>query len=308
MDLVEWLEEVWLSVGIVVIRALAVIVLAILGVKLGDSLIGKLFEEAAEMKRARLEDSRARTLKSLLRSALRYIAFAIACITILELAGIDTKALLGGAAIVGVAVGFGAQSLVKDIITGFFIIYERQYDVGDYITAAGLSGVVEEIGLRTTRMRDWSGDVHVIPNGLVDKTTNKSRAESRALVEVSIAFEEDVEKAMSAMQSACEEVAQAMPVITQGPRVLGVARLDAAGVVLSVWARTKPLEQWGVERALRLKMKEALEGAGIRLSYPRMVVYRNPWELADGAEQSEAESASDKQAEPDAKGSRGETE
>ena len=145
--------------------------------------------------------------------------------------------------------------------------------MGDYITAAGLSGVVEEIGLRTTRLRDWSGDVHVIPNGLVDKTTNKSRAESRALVEVSIAFEEDVEKAMSAMQAACEEIAKAMPVITQGPRVLGVARLDASGVVLSVWARTKPLEQWAVERALRLKMKEALEHAGLRLSYPRMVVY-----------------------------------
>jgi len=256
-----------------VMRAFAVIVLAALGVKLGDSVIEKLFKEAAEVRGPRLDDSRARTLKGLMKSALRYLAFAIASITILEIAGIDTKALLGGAAILGLAVGFGAQSLVKDIITGFFIIYERQYDVGDYITAAGLSGIVEEIGLRTTRLRDWSGDVHVIPNGLVDKTTNKSRAEARALVEVSIAFEEDVEKAISVMQAACDEVAKAMPVITQGPRVLGVARLDASGVVLSVWARTKPLEQWGVERALRLKMKEVLEQAGIRLSYPRMVVY-----------------------------------
>ena len=273
MGLLESQREVLSAAGMGVMRAFAVIVLAALGVKLGDSVIEKLFKEAAEVRGPRLDDSRARTLKGLMKSALRYLAFAIASITILEIAGIDTKALLGGAAILGLAVGFGAQSLVKDIITGFFIIYERQYDVGDYITAAGLSGIVEEIGLRTTRLRDWSGDVHVIPNGLVDKTTNKSRAEARALVEVSIAFEEDVEKAISVMQAACDEVAKAMPVITQGPRVLGVARLDASGVVLSVWARTKPLEQWGVERALRLKMKEVLEQAGIRLSYPRMVVY-----------------------------------
>lgn len=298
--LLEWLEVTWQSLGLAAVRALTVIILTILGVRLGDSLIGKLFDDASKTNGGRMEDARAKTLRSLLKSALRYLAFAIACITILELIGIDTKALLGGAAIVGVAVGFGAQSLVKDVLTGFFIIYERQYDVGDYITAAGLSGVVLDIGLRTTRLRDWSGDIHVIPNGLVDKTTNKSKSESRALVEVSIAFEEDIEKAMSAMQAACEEIASEMPVITQGPRVLGVARMDASGVVLSVWARTKPLEQWGIERALRLRMKEALEEAGISLSYPRVVVYQNPWELTDEAEGTGIKPANDKPIEPDA--------
>ena len=109
MGLLESQKEALLAVGMVVVRSFAVIVLAALGVRLGDSLIEKLFQEASEMKGAHLSDNRAKTLKSLLKSSLRYVAFAIACLTILEVAGIDTKALLGGAAILGLAVGFGAQ-------------------------------------------------------------------------------------------------------------------------------------------------------------------------------------------------------
>lgn len=119
-------------------------------VKIGDSLIDRLLTRGAKLGGAHFDEARGKTLASLLKSALRYVVSTVAILTVLQLLGIDIKALLGGVAIVGLAVGFGAQSLVKDVITGFFIIYERQYDVGDYITAAGLSGVVQEVGLRTT--------------------------------------------------------------------------------------------------------------------------------------------------------------
>lgn len=256
------IEVYWIAAA----KVAAVTVLGYAVLRLGDSLIARLFQSAAKSRGTRVSDNRAKTLAGLLRSTLRYTIGIIVLVTVLDLVGIDTSALLGGAAILGVAVGFGAQNLVRDIITGFFIIYERQYDVGDYITTAGASGIVEEIGLRTTRLRDWSGDVHVIPNGLIDKTTNKSKAGSRALIEITLAHEADIREATAVMQAACDQLAREHPVVTDGPIVLGVSRIEPAGVVVQVWARTKPLEHWAVERELLLHVKEALQGAGIEFA------------------------------------------
>lgn len=250
----------------------AVLALSYGVLRLGDSLIARVFEKAAKSRGPRVSDGRTRTLIGLLRSGIRYSVGIVALLTVLGLLGIDTRALLGGAAVLGVAIGFGAQNLVRDVITGFFIIYERQYDVGEYVTIAGLSGTVEEVGLRTTRLRDWSGEVHFIPNGLVDKTTNKSRAGSRALVEVTIAYESDARKAMAVMQAVCDDMARQHPVITDGPIVLGVSRLDASGVAFEVWARTKPLENPAIEKELRLRIKEALQSAGIEPPRQRVAV------------------------------------
>jgi small-conductance mechanosensitive channel len=241
-------------------------------VKIGDSLVNRLLARGARVGGPSFDESRGLTLASLLKSALRYVAGTVAALTVLQLLGIDIKALLGGVAIVGLAVGFGAQSLVKDVITGFFIIYERQYDVGDYITAAGLSGVVQEVGLRTTKLRDWSGDVHIIPNGLIEKTTNSSEAASRALVKIPLAHDEDVRRAMAIMQGVCDEVRKDFPVIIDGPRPLGIGDMDAFGVTVTVWARTQPLEQWAVERELRLRIKEALDREGIKRSFPALTI------------------------------------
>ncbi|MGI6662073.1 MAG: mechanosensitive ion channel family protein [Bacillota bacterium] len=237
-------------------------------VKIGDSLIDRLLTRGAKLGGAHFDEARGKTLASLLKSALRYVVSTVAILTVLQLLGIDIKALLGGVAIVGLAVGFGAQSLVKDVITGFFIIYERQYDVGDYITAAGLSGVVQEVGLRTTKLRDWSGDVHIIPNGMIDKTTNASAWASRALVKIPLAHDVDVRRAMAIMQEVCDEVRKEFPVIIDGPRPLGIGDMDAFGVTVNVWARTQPLQQWAIERELRLRIKEALDREGIKRPYP----------------------------------------
>lgn len=253
-------------------RVAGILVLSYVVLKSGDSLIERVFRRAAGMHGSGASDSRGKTLAGLLKSALRYAVGTMVLLTVLDLVGIDTKALLGGAAVLGLAIGFGAQNLVRDVITGFFIIYERQYDVGDYITAAGLSGIVEEVGLRTTRLRDWSGDVHVIPNGLVDKTTNKSKAGSRALINIAIAFEEDARKAIDVIQAACDQMAKEYPVITDGPVALGVSNVDASGVTISVWARTEPLEHFAIEREMRLRAKEALEKAGIALPYKRVMI------------------------------------
>lgn len=247
-------------------RVAAVLVLGFGILRLGDSVIGRLSQSVSKGRNLRIMDNRGRTMASLLKSLLRYAVGTVLLLTVLDLAGIDTRALLGGAAVLGVAVGFGAQNLVRDIITGFFIIYERQYDIGDYVSTAGVSGTVEEIGLRTTRLRDWNGDVHVIPNSLIERTTNSSKADSRVLVSVTLAHGTDVRAAMDAMRSVCDEVRGKLPVITEGPTVLGVSELGLTGIVVQVWGRTKPLEHWAVERELRLRLKEALDSAGISLA------------------------------------------
>ncbi len=268
------------------LRILLVVILWAVALKVGDTIISRAFRKPPAVARLGADDNRTRTLSSLLKSALRYVVSGIAVITILEVLGVDTKALLGGAAILGLAVGFAAQNLVRDIINGFFIIYERQYDIGDYITVAGVSGIVEEVGLRTTKLRDWSGDLHIVPNGLVDKTTNSSVRESRALVEISVAYGEDLERAIAVLQGACDQAAKEIATIVEGPKVLGVSRFGDSGVTLSVWARTKPLEQWGVERELRLRLKEALDQAGIEIPFPHVVIIEGKSSKGEGSDHS----------------------
>ena len=266
-------SELWLSVGSTVAKLGAILVVSYAIVRIGNSLIGRIFASPAEKSRPiAIDENRAKTLSGLLKNALRYAMGIIALFMVLDLFGIDTKALLGGAAVLGLTISFGAQNLVRDVISGFFLIYERQYDVGEYVNIAGVSGVVEQVGLRTTVLRDWSGDVHTVPNGLIDKTTNCSRSASRALVEVTVPYSQDLEKVTQVMQGVCDAARRELESIVEGPRVLGVSKLGESGATFLIWAKTEPLSQWGVERYLRLKLKEALDAASIEISYPRVVV------------------------------------
>ncbi len=274
-------EKVALVYAGYIAKIALVAALTALALRVANSLLKNLFVRYSKPGKTRVDEQRQKTLLGLLTSTVKYILGGIALVTILEILNIDTKPILGGAAVLGLAVGFGAQSLVKDVITGFFLIYERQYDVGDYVTLAGVSGVVEQLGFRTTRLRDFSGAVHVIPNSLVTTTTNRSREGSRALIEVTIAYAQDVRRAMNVIQGECDGLAKESKVILQGPRVLGISKFDQYGVTFQVWARTKPLQQWNIERELRLRIKEGFDRAGIRVPGPRMIMVDRP---LDGTE------------------------
>ena len=266
-------SELWLSVGSTLAKLGAILIVSYAIERIGNSLIDRIFASHTEKPRPiAMDESRAKTLSGLLKNALRYTMGIIALFMVLDLFGIDTKALLGGAAVLGLTISFGAQNLVRDVISGFFIIYERQYDVGEYVNIAGVSGVVEQVGLRTTVLRDWSGEVHTVPNGLIDKTTNCSRGDSRALVEVTVPYSQDLEKVTQVMQGVCDAARRELESIVEGPRVLGVSKLGESGATFLIWAKTEPLSQWGVERYLRFKLKEALDAASIEISYPRLVV------------------------------------
>lgn len=250
-------------------RLALVLVLARVALTFGSTLIGKLF--TADHKRLSRDPRKAKTMEALIKSVLRYLVYFITAITVLSIFGIRTDSLLASAGIVGLAVGFGAQSLVRDVLTGFFIVFEDQFAVGDYIETAGASGYVEEMGFRVTKLRDFSGVVHILPNGEIGKVTNHTRGNRTAQVEVSVAYEEDVDAVQAVLEEAMRQVAGDLPAIVEGPKVLGITGLGASEVVFRIIAKTLPMEQWAAERAIRKAVKLALDRAGIEIPYPRIV-------------------------------------
>ncbi len=247
---------------------LGTLILAFIGIKIGDFLIDRVLRPREQKY---IDEGRVLTLRTLAKSILRYSIYFIVGFTILGQLVKDPKGFLAGAGILGVALGFGAQSLVKDVVTGFFILLENQYSVGEYITTGNFSGIVEEVGIRITKLRDWGGEYHIIPNGQITAVTNFSRGSMRALVEVPIAYEEDVNRAVAVMKKVAENIAnEKKDVITEGPEVLGVVEMGPGGVIIRTVAKTKPMEQWTVERELRKRFKEAFEQEGIET--PRRII------------------------------------
>lgn len=209
------------------------------------------------------EEKRAKTLTGLLQSIIRYAAYFIALVLILQEFQIDTTSIVAGAGIVGLALGVGAQNLIRDVITGFFIILENQFAVGDYIVSGDMAGTVEDIGFRVTKLRDGSGVLHIIPHGAISRVTNYSRGHMQAVINVPIAYEVDMKKVLALLEQACSDVAKTREEVLEGPKVVGVVDLRPNDWVIRLTAKTVPLEQVKVETALRKRVKELFDEAQI---------------------------------------------
>lgn len=255
---------------------LIAIVFIIFSIKLIMGLINRIIDRTLRDKKQTnyfVNNKRANTIGILLKKLVKYVLCFIGSLTILDMFGIRTTSILATAGVGGLAIGFGAQSLVRDVITGFFIILENQFSVGDYIQISTYEGVVEELGMRVTKLRDFSGELHIIPNGEIHVVTNRTRGAMRALVSVSISYEQDIDKALSVIEKVSKELGDSNKFILDGPTVLGVVSLDPSSVVINVIAKTEPMEQWGVERELRKKIKEAFEKENIEVPYEKMIIY-----------------------------------
>lgn len=240
---------------------------------LGKKLIKKSLDTAGGSQK--LSESRAKTLEKLSINVYSYILIFVLIATVMGLLGIDLAPLIAGAGVVGLAIGFGAQGLVSDVVTGFFLLLEKQIEVDDYVTAGGMNGVVEEVGLRTTRIRSFDGTLNFVPNRHIDTVSNHSRGNMRALVDIGIAYDENIDEAMAVLQKVCDEFTSDER-MKDGPSVLGVQSLGSSDVVLRVLGHTENMQQWAVERDLRKRMKEALDEAGIEIPYPyQMNVYKD---------------------------------
>ncbi len=209
---------------------------------------------------------RAETIGAVIRSIVAALIWATAFVMILDTLDVNLAAIGIGASIIGVAVGFGSQSLVKDFVSGIFMLVEDQYGVGDVIDVGDATGTVEGVSLRTTRLRDVEGVVWHVPNGEIRRVANKSQQWSRAVLDVAVAYDSDIEAATRAITAAARAVVddpEFRDVVLDEPEVLGVEQVTARQVVIRVMVKTKPLAQWTVARALRPRVKAALDEAGI---------------------------------------------
>ncbi|WP_294405000.1 mechanosensitive ion channel family protein [uncultured Clostridium sp.] len=251
------------------LKIISIIIIMYLSIKIGKYLIKKVVDRQIKSNAAlSLDPQRAKTLGGVMRSILKYSVYFLGITTILSV-------LFGGisftfASIGGVALGLGAQSLIKDFINGFFILFEDQFGVGDYVTIGEFSGIVQTIGIRTTVIKDFNGDIHSIPNGMIAEVTNHSRGSTRFTVDVDIAYEEDIDNAISAIKECCDKFQKENEEFINEPlEVLGVSALAASSVTIRTIGRTKPLTQWKMENELRKAIKITLDKEKIEIPYPK---------------------------------------
>lgn len=259
--------------GVKAIKIIGVLVGARLIINLGQLAVKQFFEKQ-ENNESFMQHRRTETLKKLLLSVITYLIFFIAGVMILQVFNVNTSAILASAGILGLAVGFGAQNLVKDVISGFFILLEDQFNVGDFIETDGVTGTVEEIGLRTCKIRQWTGQLNIIPNGEITRVTNYNRGPMLAQVTVGIAYEEDIDQAIAVLKQECEAAFKEMDAIIDLPQVQGVTELAGSSVNIRAVAPALPGEHWDVERELRRRFKYALDRAGIEIPYAKQVLYQ----------------------------------
>jgi small conductance mechanosensitive channel len=236
---------------------------------LHDRTKGRLLEASPLSSERRRQ--RAETIGSVLRSSAALVIYTVAGAMILSELGFDLGPVIASAGIVGVAVGFGAQNLIKDFLNGMFMILEDQYGVGDVIDAGEATGTVEAVGLRTTRLRDVAGTVWHIRNGEVVRIGNKSQGWARAVLDIPVAWDSDVAHVREVLQATADAMAAEedwADKITEEPEVWGVEDLGSSGIVVRLAVKTAPLEQWKVARELRERVKAAFDREGIAVGVP----------------------------------------
>ena len=228
--------------------------------------------EAADRRQQRLD-----ALEAVLASVVRVIAWSIAILYILAATfGINVAPLIAGAGIVGLAIGFGAQDLIKDFVSGAFMLMEDQYGVGDIIDVGDATGTVEKVTLRTTRLRDVTGTVWHFPNGEIRRVGNLSQEWSRALLDIGVAYGTDIDHASAVIESVAEEMAaepQYRELFLAEPEVWGVEDMAADAVLIRLVIKTLPGEQWPILRELRRRLKAAFDDVGIEIPFPQRTVW-----------------------------------
>ncbi|WP_051123207.1 mechanosensitive ion channel family protein [Paenisporosarcina sp. HGH0030] len=266
-------EKIWIAAGVITLKVIFIMFLAGIFVKIFKVVIRKVFE--VRMKSPlRYSERRQNTLLKLLENVVAYVVYFAALLAVLSALKIDVRGLLAGAGVLGLAVGFGAQNLVRDVITGFFIIFEDQFSVGDYVRIGASEGSVQEIGLRTTKLKGLNGEIHIFPNGTIVEVINYSLNNSIAIVDVSVALETDIPKAEELIGEFLSSLPEKYEQLVKEPELLGVQNLAASEVVMRITAETKPMQHFAVARIIRRDLKIFMDEHGIEIPYPKMVMYQ----------------------------------
>lgn len=267
----EWFESLWPQVRVAAPQIAWKLVVSLL-IVISGGIAARILGRMAALAIGRRP--RGQTLAPLIRSIVRVAIFGTAIVMALDQLGVPIATVLAGAGVVGLAVGFGAQALVRDVISGFFHIVEGVLAVGDVAQVGDVTGFVEEVGLRITKVRAFNGQLWHIPNGTIDRVGNYNRGWCRAVVEVSVAYEQDVRKALAVVKRVGDAYRADHPeLVLEEPEAQGAMGLNASDVTVRLVIKVKPQEHWGIERELRLRLKEALDAEGIEIPFPRRVLY-----------------------------------
>lgn len=221
-------------------------------------------------------EKRARTLEGVIRASGNFVIASIAFLIVLGEIGINVAPLIAGAGIAGLAIAFGAQSLIRDVISGVFIMLEDQYRVSDVVRIGGVAGLVEDINLRRTTLRDLDFIVHVIPNGEVRIASNFTKEKSRVNLDIEVAYKEDLDHVTEVINAVGNELSQDPyfgPLITEPLHMLRVNEFGASGIAIKVLGETKPIHQWEVAGEFRKRIKRAFDEEGIEIPFPHVTMY-----------------------------------
>lgn len=264
------------------VSVIATLLIAGVALRFGTALIDRV--QAALQDTARPEPNARRTQRSLtlttiLRSTLRAVVIFAAALSLLSAVGINITPILASAGVVGLAVGFGAQSLVKDVISGFFILFEDQYGVGDVVDVDGKSGLVERMNLRITQLRNTAGELITIPNGSIKIVSNRSKEWARAVLEIGVAYDADVDHVLNVMVEEGMQLRAERPNdVLEAPEIQGIQAFEDSSIRLRVIMKTAPLQQWAIASEWRRRLKVAFEREGIEIPFPQRVLRVVPGE------------------------------
>ena len=261
----DWLIELIADIGLSILQ----VIIAGVTIKILTSFIRK-----SLMLNNKFTERKRQTLSEVLASVVKYTVWFIAICSVLTNFGVNVTSLIAVAGVGSVAIGFGAQSLVQDIITGMFILFEDQFGVGDIITVDRLTGTVESIGLRSTKIRSADGDLHIIPNGIIKIVTNMSKEFNRATIDIGVAYEENIDRVISIMKDEAELIFKNKMIegLIASPKVLGIIDLADSSVIIRILADTEIGENWQVEREIRRFIKKRFDKENINIPYPKRIV------------------------------------
>ena len=218
-------------------------------------------------------DKRRKTLISLVTNVIKYFFFIVAILMILNIYGIDTTALITSLGVVGLVAGLALQDILKDFLAGIAIITEDQYQIGDIVTINGFKGEILSLGMKTTKLKDYNGDVKFISNGTITEVINHSISSSRAIINLNINYKENIDKVEKILYKLFDELNKEIKDLKSEIQILGVEDLGESSVVIKIVADTKPMRHYDVERILRKRIKEELDKNKIEIPYNQLVVH-----------------------------------
>ncbi|MBN1391962.1 MAG: mechanosensitive ion channel family protein [Sedimentisphaerales bacterium] len=259
------------------LRIFLIIILTLIAVKACQVLMDRIFQRLLKKHKDELEiQKRSDTLKSVSRHVLNITIIIVALMMVLKEIGVEIGPMLAAAGVIGIAVGFGAQQLIKDLIQGFFILMDDQIRVGDVVQIAGKGGLVENVNLRMITLRDLSGNVHFIRNGEITVVTNMTKEYSRYVFDIGVAYRENVDEVIEVIKQVDEEMRNDMAYkynILEPIEILGLDQFADSAVIIKARTKTKPIQQWAVAREFNRRLKKKFDELGIEIPFPHTTLY-----------------------------------